>query len=150
MNNSERVHHLHRYMHVHAYGSPLEVQHHSYPCLLQSRPSCEVTSGQDWHRKVKMFIRLLDRRVQRIWQNPNRKVHGVNMRPIWDWQGPGGPHVDPMNLAIWVIIKIPERQKMINWNNVVVDMLIHYLKKNIDIQQNYNFLKYRNHTPSAD
>ena len=29
------------------------------------------------------------------------KVHGANMRPIWDRQDPGWPHVGPMNLAIW-------------------------------------------------
>ena len=32
---------------------------------------------------------------------PNSKIHGANMGPIWDWQGPGGPHVGPMNFAIW-------------------------------------------------
>ena len=29
------------------------------------------------------------------------KVHGVNMGHIWGRQDPGGPHVDPMNFAIW-------------------------------------------------
>ena len=33
---------------------------------------------------------------------PDSKVHGANMGPIWGWQGPGGPHVGPMNFAIWV------------------------------------------------
>ena len=33
---------------------------------------------------------------------PDRKVHGANMGPIWGWQDPGGPHVCPMNIAIWV------------------------------------------------
>ena len=32
---------------------------------------------------------------------PDSKVHGDNMGPIWGWQDPGGPHVGPMNLAIW-------------------------------------------------
>ena len=32
---------------------------------------------------------------------PVNKVHGANMVPIWGRQDPGGPHVDPMNLAIW-------------------------------------------------
>ena len=35
---------------------------------------------------------------------PDSKVHGANMGPIWGRQDPGGPHVDPMNLAIWVCI----------------------------------------------
>ena len=32
---------------------------------------------------------------------PDSKVHGANMMPIWGWQDPGGPHVGPMNFAIW-------------------------------------------------
>ena len=32
---------------------------------------------------------------------PDSKVHGANMRPIWGRQDPGGPHVGPMNFAIW-------------------------------------------------
>ena len=32
------------------------------------------------------------------------KIHGANMGPIWGRQDPGGPHVGPMNLAIWVIL----------------------------------------------
>ena len=30
------------------------------------------------------------------------KFHGANMGPIWGRQDPGGSHVGPMNLAIWV------------------------------------------------
>ena len=33
---------------------------------------------------------------------PDSKVHGAYMGPIWDRQGPGGPHVGPMNFAVWV------------------------------------------------
>ena len=33
--------------------------------------------------------------------NPASKVHGANMGPIWGRYDPGGPHVDPMNFAIW-------------------------------------------------
>ena len=32
---------------------------------------------------------------------PDSKVHGANMGPIRGRQEPGGPHVGPMNLAIW-------------------------------------------------
>ena len=32
---------------------------------------------------------------------PDSKVHGANMGPIWGRQDPGGPHVAPMNFAIW-------------------------------------------------
>ena len=33
---------------------------------------------------------------------PNNKVHGAHMGSIWGRQHPGGPHVGPMNFAIWV------------------------------------------------
>ena len=32
---------------------------------------------------------------------PDSKIHGANMGPIWGRQHPGGPHVGPMNVAIW-------------------------------------------------
>ena len=35
---------------------------------------------------------------------PDSKAHGANMGPIWGRQDPGGPHVGPMNFAIWVLI----------------------------------------------
>ena len=37
----------------------------------------------------------------KIVATPDSKVHGANMGPIWGRQDPGGPHVGPMNLAIW-------------------------------------------------
>ena len=35
---------------------------------------------------------------------PDSKVHGGKMGPIWGRQDPGGPHVGPMNFAIWVCL----------------------------------------------
>ena len=32
---------------------------------------------------------------------PDSKVRGTNMGPIWGRQDPDGPHVGPMNFAIW-------------------------------------------------
>ena len=32
---------------------------------------------------------------------PDSKIHGANMGPIWGRQDPSGPHVGPMNFAIW-------------------------------------------------
>ena len=32
---------------------------------------------------------------------PDSKVHGANMGPTWVLSAPGGPHVGPMNFAIW-------------------------------------------------
>ena len=33
---------------------------------------------------------------------PDSKIRGANMGPTWVLAAPGGPHVGPMNLAIWV------------------------------------------------
>ena len=41
---------------------------------------------------------------------PDSKVRGANMGPIWGRQDPGGPHVGPMNFAIWFAIYWGERQ----------------------------------------
>ena len=35
---------------------------------------------------------------------PDSKVHGANMGPIWGQQVQDGPHVGPMNFAIWVVM----------------------------------------------
>ena len=46
--------------------------------------------------------------------NPDRKVHGANMGPIWDRQDPGGPHAGPMNLATWegaIVLKLRRQRK---------------------------------------
>ena len=39
-------------------------------------------------------------------KNPDNKVHGSNMGPIWGRKDPGGPHVGPMNFAIWEQITV--------------------------------------------
>ena len=36
--------------------------------------------------------------------SPDSKVHGANMGRICGRQDPGGPHVGPMNFAIWVML----------------------------------------------
>ena len=36
---------------------------------------------------------------------PDSKVHGTDMGPIWGRQGPGGPHVGPMNFDVWDIME---------------------------------------------
>ena len=35
--------------------------------------------------------------------NPDSKVHGAYMGPIWGRQDRGGPHVGSMNFAIWEV-----------------------------------------------
>ena len=47
---------------------------------------------------------------------PDSKAHGANMEPIWGRQDPGGPHVGPMNFAIWEpIIMLVEPNLQSTW-----------------------------------
>ena len=43
--------------------------------------------------------------LSRLWItlsiDPDSKMHGANMGPIWGRQEPAGPHVGPMTFAIW-------------------------------------------------
>ena len=46
--------------------------------------------------------------TRRLWapvpySSPDSKVHGANIGPILGRQDPGGPHVGPMNFAIWEV-----------------------------------------------
>ena len=40
--------------------------------------------------------------------SPDSKVHGANMGPIWGRQDRSGPHVGPMNFAIWVLTTVKQ------------------------------------------
>ena len=42
---------------------------------------------------------------------PDSKVHGANIGPIWGREDPGGPHVGPMNFAIWVVQQLVQANK---------------------------------------
>ena len=58
---------------------------------------------------------------------PGSKVHGANMGPIWGQHDPGGPHVGPMNFAIWGAMR---------WKNTFVDQysLCHCIIASFDIK----------------
>ena len=45
------------------------------------------------HRAIRMLVEKLI--------NPDSKVRGAHMGPIWGRQDPGGTHVGPMNFVIW-------------------------------------------------
>ena len=53
------------------------------------------------------YMQQLCMAVFAVVRNPDSKVHGAKMGPIWDRQHPGGPHVGPMNLAIWEAAILP-------------------------------------------
>ena len=46
------------------------------------------------------------------------KVHGANMVPIWGRQDPGGPHVSPMNFAIWVVASCDDVTVTLIYNEI--------------------------------
>ena len=48
--------------------------------------------------------------------NPDSKVHGANMGPIWGWQDPGGPHVGPWTLLSWKLSQwdLPKADNKLN------------------------------------
>ena len=50
---------------------------------------------------VEFMAMLTSERHTAAGESPDSKVHGANMRPIWGRQDSGGPHVGPMNFAIW-------------------------------------------------
>ena len=59
--------------------------------------------------------------------HPDSKVHGANMGPIWGRQDPAGPHVGPMNFAIWALLCY-DLQLLISahwdWNKMVHILLL--------------------------
>ena len=48
---------------------------------------------------------------------PDSKVDGANMGPIWGRQDPGGPHVGPINFAIWDM-------SWFSWNTLQCDDIL--------------------------
>ena len=59
-----------------------------------------------WWSAVVLRIYPLRKFLSTEWGIPDSKVYGANMGPIWGRRDPGGPHVDPTNLAIWDAIEI--------------------------------------------
>ena len=57
-------------------------------------------------------------------RNPDSKVHGANMGPIWGRQDPGGPHVGPMNFAISEYIALIIKRLMygVEWQTIYMFM----------------------------
>ena len=61
--------------------------------LMQNVGVCEAEQWQHIH--------LNKSRHECFDSIPDSKVHGANMGLIWGQQDLGGPHVCPMDLAIW-------------------------------------------------
>ena len=54
------------------------------------------SSGSGLRTLNSWFVTVTEHQI-----NPGSKVHGAHMGPIWGRKDPGGPHVGPMNFAIW-------------------------------------------------
>ena len=67
-----------------------------YPRIALVAPS----PGRYKGKQNRLFIRIIDF-FEYIVIIPDSKVHWANMGPIWGRQDPDGPHVGPMNFAIW-------------------------------------------------
>ena len=63
--------------------------------------------------------------MKKVNDYPDSKVHGA----IWGRQDPGGPHVGPMNLAIWVSYVIEIRRfieiSCHELHRSIFDMIVH-------------------------
>ena len=74
-------------------------------CLARVKP-VTTDAARTW---VRIAWKICNSILQ---QHPDSKVHGANMGPIWDRQDPGGPHVSPMNFAIWADALEPISQRV--------------------------------------
>ena len=61
---------------------------------------------------------------------PDSKVQGANTGPIWGRQDPGGPHVGPMFLAIWVFYTMSD-DSLVTKKARASFMLFFYLNRNV-------------------
>ena len=65
-----------------------------------------------WTKLVWTIMRLLSFGPDEHRKHPDSKVHRANMGPIWGQPDPAGPHVGPMNFAIWAATKLPRSKMM--------------------------------------
>ena len=72
-------------------------------CLLETIELQDIANVQSWHQYgIQGHDALL---CPYGFTFPDSKSHEANVGPIWGRQDPGGPHVGPMNFAIWVLLK---------------------------------------------
>ena len=50
--------------------------------------------------------------------DPDSKVHGASMGPIWGRHDPGGPNVGPINFALWGHSIIWTNDNQVPWSHV--------------------------------
>ena len=82
---------------------------HRYDCYNTEREFACITNIQIlqlwYHHVSRLYCAWInDYIIQKVSRYPDSKVHRANMGPTLVLLAPDGPHVGPMNLAIWVII----------------------------------------------
>ena len=96
-------------------------------CGLTKTASIFITGIPVSTKMVFILRRALDDEIC-VWSYPDSKVHGAKMGPIWGRQDPGGPHVGPMNFAIWVDRYGRLRQELYCYGSMRKDVLISFLQ----------------------
>ena len=66
-----------------------------------------VSSLSEWWHHIQGAMRLSRSKA-------DSKVHGANIGPIRGWQDPGGPHVSPINFAIWDYFEFPTHSTVLS------------------------------------
>ena len=83
--------------------------------------------------------------------NPDNKVHGANMGPIWGRQDPGGPHVGSVNFAFWECIHEGHGYVLLyyvfSWNQKY--LYYHIITVMLHLYCIYRKDHYRGHTKSV-
>ena len=81
---------------------------------------------------------------------PDSKIHGANMGPTWGRQDPGGPHVGPMNFAIWGDTAIGELLSWWGTNNDLNGARFGVVKPLVKPSPQINTYPPKQHPPNAE
>ena len=76
-----------------------KMEQHPTMCKTRMRNIIAAPGKCPTYNHVLLTKRLLA--MPQLNEIPDNRVHGAIMGPIWGRQDPGGPHIGPMNFAIW-------------------------------------------------
>ena len=93
INRTHVTYHIHRYIYMHKSTAYWPVCRSLNSKHTECNKIVIITSKRHFYVINIFSLRII----------PDKKVHGANIGPIWGRQDPGGPHVGPINLAIWEV-----------------------------------------------
>ena len=73
---------------------------------------------------------------------PDNKLHGANMGSIWVLSAPDGPHVSPMNFAIWVSAIVDLMLKLKCDLGIMTQQLLPCIKSTAPITTSHSTVNY--------